>query len=170
MARTCAAPGAQDEPGQERPTAWWIDGWLYAMPPANVWLGVTVEDQRRADERIPRLLEIPARVRFLSCEPLLENVDLLTPTFNGADSFGALAGLHWIIVGGESGTRARPFDVRWARSIMEQCARADVACFVKQMGAAPVEGGAELLFADPKGGDPDGWPDELRVREIPVPQ
>ena len=137
--------------------------------PANVWMGVSVENQRWTS-RIQDLRSVPAKVRFLSCEPLLENVDLLTPTFNGADSFGALAGLHWIIVGGESGTRARPFDVRWARSIMEQCARADVACFVKQMGAAPVEGGAELLFADPKGGDPDGWPDELRVREIPVPQ
>src|SRR5690606_8855505 len=79
-------------------------GW----PLPNVWLGVSVEDQQRADERIPLLLSTPAAVRFLSMEPLLGPVDLAYAAFNGADSLGSLEGLHWVIVGGESGPGARP--------------------------------------------------------------
>lgn len=126
--------------------------------PANVWLGTSVEDQRRADERIPRLLEVPARVRFLSAEPLLGPVDLSTYfAVEWMDSLGApgtdenggyghemfatlsgrvgpAGGLHWVIVGGESGPGARPMHPQWARDIRDQCAAADVPFFFKQWG------------------------------------
>lgn len=107
---------------------------------ANVWLGVSVEDQAAADERIPLLLDTPAAVRFLSCEPLLGPLSFVVP-FAGA-KVDALAGarpgipgLDWVIAGGESGPDARPCDVDWIRSIVEQCRAADVPVFVKQLGA-----------------------------------
>jgi protein gp37 len=129
----------------------------------NVWLGVSVEDQARADERIPLLLQTPAAVRFLSCEPLLGDVQLrktfndgawwdwLTGQFynlpvNGVDGFpdfkaktsdDRLQKIKWVIVGGESGPNARPCNVAWVRSIVRQCKAAGVACFVKQLGASP---------------------------------
>lgn len=97
--------------------------WLAGEPPANVWLGTTVEDQRRADERIPHLRAIPARTRFLSCEPLLGRVRL-----------DQLEGIHWIITGGESGPGARPMHPEWARSLLVQARRARVAFHHKQNG------------------------------------
>src|SRR5581483_9248444 len=95
-------------------------------------------DQRRAQERIPHLLRVPARVRFLSMEPLLEAVDL-RPYFTawavrGDERMEPARRPNWIIVGGESGSRARPFNLAWARSIVQQCADAGVPAFVKQMG------------------------------------
>ncbi len=107
----------------------WLDRADLA-PPANIWIGTSVEDQTRADERIPLLLEIPARVRFLSCEPLLGLVDLAQACGGAAVS----ARLDWAIVGGESGPGARLFYVEHARSLVAQCKAAGVACFVKQMG------------------------------------
>lgn len=154
--------------------------WLRHSAPANVWLGTTVEDQRRADERIPALLSIPARVRFLSMEPLLEPVDLAFAAFNGADSFGSMPGIDWIIVGGESGPGARPCNVEWIRDITRQCKSAAVPVFTKQLGARPVQHveawGAfdgcgderHVRLRDPKGGDPSEWPQDLRVREFPA--
>jgi protein gp37 len=91
-------------------------------PLANVWVGVSVEDQRRAHERIPLLLEAPAALRFLSCEPLLGPLDL-TPWLDGLD---------WVIVGAESGPSARPMDDDWVRQIRDDCQRAGVAFFFKQ--------------------------------------
>lgn len=85
-----------------------MTGW-----PANVWIGTTVEDQQRADERLPLLRSIPAPVRFLSCEPLLGPLDL------------DLTGISWVIVGGESGPGARPMDPEWVRTLREQCVSAD---------------------------------------------
>ena len=125
--------------------------WLDGNPPANVWVGTTAEDQRRADERIPALLAIPARLRFLSCEPLLGSVRL------DLDKIG------WVIVGGESGARSRPLDLEWARGIVLQCVVSDVACFVKQMGDNPI-GGAFNAY---HGADPNEWPNDLRVQEFP---
>ena len=90
--------------------------------PPNVWLGVTVEDQEAAESRIPLLRAVSASTRFLSCEPLLEPVSL------------ALNGIHWVIVGGEkAGQHARPMSPDWARDIRDQCERAGVAFFMKQM-------------------------------------
>jgi len=94
------------------------------VPPDNVWLGVSAEDQVRADERIPELLATPAAVRFVSAEPLLGPIDTQ-----------GLTGLDWIIVGGESGPDARPMHPDWARSIRDQCAAAGVPFFFKQWGA-----------------------------------
>lgn len=291
----------------------WGDEWGYATHDdvpvgpwlSNVWLGTTVEDQRRADERIPHLLATPAAVRFLSCEPLLGPVDLRgwgdaapaapDESLSGAswssysweewvppslrkliedfwsESYGrgpaawlrdhavqrvpesgarvvlAAGGhgwlktekmatdgvrgryvhlwnnigrvvtdageihpasgghgsgwlsrwydkgdyrprLHWVIVGGESGPGARPLDLAWARSIAAQCRDARVPCFVKQMGARPIEAGdptgrfrtspatgereyeiaaTRLVLRDRKGGDIAEWPEDLRVREFP---
>ena len=110
-------------------------------PLPNVWLGVSVEDQQRADDRIPLLLATPAAVRFVSAEPLLGPLEL-HPAWLSSDAPCAVCSeiecshvpLHWIIVGGESGPGARPCEVGWLRSIVAQCTAAGVPCFVKQMG------------------------------------
>jgi protein gp37 len=124
----------------------------FQWPLPNVWLGTSVENQAAADERIPHLLRCPAAVRFLSCEPLLEPVQLpawLKPAydngkFRGWDVPGVALRVHggsedhfidWVIVGGESGPGARPCEVDWVRSIVRQCGAAGVPCFVKQLGA-----------------------------------
>lgn len=129
------------------------------QPPPNIWLGVSVEDQARADERVPDLLATPAAVRFISAEPLLGPVDLTALTLrtctNKFDAFqgmtwatqpGQYGGkriysggsrygkLDWIIVGGESGISARPMHPDWARSLRDQCKRAGVAFHFKQWG------------------------------------
>lgn len=96
--------------------------WLRDGLPANIWLGSSVEDQKRAEERIHHLLDVPAQVRFISAEPLLEAVDF-TPW---------LPNLHWVIVGGESGHHFRPMHTAWALDIRNQCAAHDVAFFFKQ--------------------------------------
>lgn len=149
-------------------------GW----PLPNVWLGVSCEDQRAADERIPELLATPAAVRFVSAEPLLGPIDLRKWTLaeHGRRHIGALPGLSWVIIGGESGPNARPCDVAWIRSIVDQCRESDVACFVKQLGSnAYADDWHGDLFVptrpirtnDRKGGDPSEWPVDLRVREFP---
>jgi protein gp37 len=132
-------------------------GW----PLPNVWLGVSAEDQKRADERIPDLLATPAAVRFVSAEPLLGPIDfthipLPSPPEDEGRYGSALDGhevagmvgnciawippLDWIIVGGESGPGARPMHPDWARSIREQCAKSGVAFHFKQWGNwAPID-------------------------------
>ena len=149
-------------------------------------LGVSVEDQATAEKRIPWLLDSPAAVRFVSYEPALGPVDFTNldvmqhwdlpyhkhaPTirldalrghWKGPDDI--ITGLDWVIVGGESGPGARPFGIAWARSVVEQCREAGVACFVKQLGAHPYP---SATLRDPKGGDPSEWPEDLRVREWP---
>lgn len=128
--------------------------WLQGMPPSNVWIGTTAEDQERADERIPHLLSIPARVRFLSCEPLLGpvNLDLGAPRYRTAESYHAE--IHWVICGGESGPGARPMHMDWALSLRDQCRSAGAAFFMKQMG------GLRKPFAE--------IPAELNVRQFPA--
>jgi protein gp37 len=144
------------------------------FPLPNVWLGVSVEDQKRADERIPDLLATPAAMRFLSCEPLLGPVDLLAyfdptgaccggepeyrcencpsdapwrysiPSDDGQWAFDPT--IDWVIVGGESGPRARPMHPDWARELRDQCAAAGVPFFFKQWGEfAPGEIAGEFL-------------------------
>lgn len=108
--------------------------WMRGAWPANVWLGISVVDQKEADRDIPKLIDLPAPIRFLSCEPLIEPVDLTYPCFNGADSFGSLPGLHWVIVGGESGAQARAMDPLWARTLRDQCGAAGIPFFFKQWG------------------------------------
>jgi protein gp37 len=93
----------------------WDNGW------PHVWLGTTTENQTEADRRIPHLRSVPAVVRFLSCEPLLEPIQ------------PDLAGIDWLICGGESGPGARYMEPAWARSLRDQCEGAGVAFFMKQM-------------------------------------
>lgn len=143
--------------------------WMAGNAPSNVWFGVSVEDQPRADERIPILLSIPAAIRWLSVEPLLGPVRLAYPTFNGTDSFGSLEGLHWVVVGGESGPGARDCDVAWISSIIWECRANAVPVFVKQLGSRPImePGPISLETEHPKGGDPSEWPSSLHVRQYP---
>jgi len=127
--------------------------WLgqFKTPSPNVWLGVSVENQDAAEKRIPHLLNTPAAVRFLSCEPLLGEVNLRhIQTDNGAiDSLQPTKAkateprIHWVIVGGESGNQHRPMSLDWARSIRNQCSRTPF--FFKQVGGrTPKSGGREL--------------------------
>ncbi len=134
-------------------------GWNNTLP--NVWLGCSCENQEAADKRIPHLLKCPAAVRFLSCEPLLGPIDL-KPAFirNFHDEISAgypglelpehlqchLGRLGWVIVGGESGARARPMHPDWARSVRDQCVAAGVPFFFKQWGAwYPIDGISEFM-------------------------
>ncbi len=109
-------------------------------PLPNVWLGVSVEDQKWANIRIPALLETPAAVRWLSCEPLLGPIDLTEVAIGvryANRGFNALAGdpaIQWVVVGGESGPGARPMSPVWARSLRDQCVAAQVPYFFKQWG------------------------------------
>jgi protein gp37 len=103
-------------------------------PLQNLWLGVTAEDQKRADERIPILLQIPAVKRFLSIEPMLGAIDLLKeyPVGKGSVTYGAL--LDWIICGGETGPGARPIHPDWVRSLRDQCIETNTPFFFKSWG------------------------------------
>ena len=130
-----------------------LDARFFAWPLPNVWLGTSVEDQKRADERIPHLLATPAAVRFLSVEPLLGPVEIYGPhanwATNPANTDEEATVVDWVIVGGESGPGARPMDPDWARSIRDQCQAAGVHFFMKQMAKkAPI-------------------PNDLMIREYP---
>jgi len=160
-----------------------MENWLQVWPGAsiaNIWLGVSVEDQKTADERIPFLLESPAAIRFVSYEPALDPVDFtewLRPTF-GPNCVQGPSNLNWIIVGGESGADARVFHLEWALSTIMQCHAAGVACFVKQLGRHPyvtrthkITGNpctAPFSTSDLKGGNPAEWPSDLIVRQFPI--
>lgn len=154
-------------------TQWW--------PLKNVWLGVSVEDQKTADERIPILLQTPAAVRWLSMEPLLGPVDLTRIRFrnekgsmeewdaldahpmpNSIDPGSPITGeddpvIDWVVVGGESGPGARPMHPDWPRSIRDQCTAAGVPFFFKQ--------GSQANW--PKFKNFEALPKEFRIREFP---
>lgn len=152
------------------------------FPLPNVLLGVSVETQAAANERIELLLQTPAALRFLSCEPLLEEVDLTTVrcldeamtqpgvkfypaqplgTFNALD-----AGISWIIAGGESGYNARRCSVDWIRALVRQCQVTGVPVFVKQLGTQWAKASG-TMDTHSKGGDPSVWSEDLRVRQFP---
>lgn len=137
----------------------WLGEWLFShRPPANVWIGTTVEDQKRAYDRIVQLLEIPAEVRFLSCEPMLGPVDLSAFMGRSVSIDDQVAvhnfGIHWVIAGGESGPKARPMYPDWALALRDQCQAASVPFFMKQMG------GPRKPFTP--------IPDDLFIREFPT--
>jgi len=140
--------------------------WL-AEPRPNVWLGVTAENQRRAEERIPLLLRIPAVVHWVSAEPLLGPLDLRSwsarPT-SVTDSPPSPVGISWLIVGGESGAGARRMDPEWARDILRQCRTAGIAYHFKQKGEILAR---ELKCKDKAGKDSAEWPEDLRIQEFP---
>lgn len=178
-----------------RAFAVWLHQWVeLGQPPANVWVGASVENQEWADKRIPELLKIPARVRFLSAEPLLSAVDLRTvaqsTVYNLKPVASCLDEIDWVIVGGESGRGARPCNVEDVRSVVAQCQAAGVPVFVKQLGARaftfsepigvrhhksqnmelPPRWEYHLHLKHKKGGDMAEWPEDLQVREMPAPQ
>lgn len=156
----------------------------FAWPLPNVWCGTSCEDQRAAYERIPHLLKTPSAVRFLSVEPLLGPVSL-RPYIGGSDTAeGDLepsdahcvvcgcvweedGTVHecppgfirpdWVIVGSESGPKARPMNLEWARRVVDDCAAAGVSCFVKQIANDHAR----------KGGNPEHWPAGRWPREFP---
>jgi protein gp37 len=133
----------------------------------NVWVGMTVVTQDEIDRDIGKLREIPAAVRWLSIEPQLEPIRIPD-------------GVQWVVTGGESGSKARPYDISWARSIIEQCRIVGAAPFVKQLGANAIEY-SELMHQhinwtmivciggvnDRACADPKNWPPEVRVQEFP---
>lgn len=130
---------------------WRPHGGAGCTPRPNIWLGTSVENQDAADSRIRHLLNTPAAVRFLSLEPLLGPL----PGLN-------LEGIHWVIVGGESGPGARPMHPEWARDIREQCVAAGVPFFFKQWGGVNKKRAGRLLDGrewnemPPNGGDQKG--------------
>jgi protein gp37 len=130
--------------------------------PPNAALGISVCNQKEADRDMPKAREVKRALRplylFASFEPLLGLIDFKTVLFNGFDQ---------AIVGGESGRLAREFDLTWGRTVVSQARGAGVAPFVKQLGARPVLDGVPLQLNDPKGGDPEEWPSDLRIREFP---
>lgn len=130
-------------------------------PLPNVWLGVSVEDRKYGLPRVDILRTIPATVRFLSIEPLLEDLGPLD-----------LSGIHWVIIGGESGPGARPFDIDWAEQIVIQCKEQGVPVFLKQLGAAPVRSFGDMpikiRLKSKKGSDEAEWPSHLRgLKQFP---
>lgn len=129
-------------------------------PPNNVWYGTSVENQEQADRRIPLLLQVPARLRFLSCEPLVGPVDLRPWLTEGR-------GVHWVIVGGESGQGARAMDLEWAVDILSDCKSTGTACFIKQLGSKPIYNMGYVKVRDHKGGNIAEWPKTLQVRQFP---
>lgn len=144
-------------------------------PTPNMWMGVSVENQKAAAERIPVLLKVPAAIRFLSVEPMLEPINL-----DFGDKAESGVELKWVICGGESGPGARPFNIEWARHLKAQCEAAGVAFFLKQIGSKPFwerdlvgvmsPRGYKGMFPTKsrKGGDMAEWPEDLRVREFPT--
>lgn len=122
--------------------------WHERFPP-NVWMGISVVTSLEVARDVPKLQAISAYVRFLSMEPLLEDVPMN----------GRLDGIHWVIVGGESGRRARPMREEWAKAIQIDCVKAGIPFFFKQGSAANW----------PAYKDRNSFPETLRVREWPIP-
>lgn len=127
----------------------------FMKPWPNLWLGATVVNQEEADRDIPKLLAVPAAVRFLSCEPLLGPIDL--EKIGVADDVRNIYPLNWLICGGESGPKARPMEFSWALDIRYQCRAAGVPFFMKQ--------GSQANWPNWK--DMTKWPEPLQCREYP---
>ncbi len=128
--------------------------------PDHVWAGTSVENQYWADRRIPVLTQVPAAVRFLSVEPLLKSVDLKR----------FLGDIQWVIVGGESGHKARPMKPEWARHVRDDCAEADVPFFFKQWGGRTSKAGGRKLDGRAWDGMPydETTPSSQRMKETAV--
>jgi protein gp37 len=157
------------------------DWFVLRKPPANLWIGTTVENQHYADERLPHLLRIPATVRFLSCEPLLGPVNIFHDggTLDRLDAEGALDDIpfdrsnpfriHQIITGGEQGGKSRPMHLDWVRSLRDQAEFAGICFFFKQWGDyLPVgQQTPEPLAKDTYKGH--AWPDGSKSLRVTTP-
>lgn len=144
-------------------------GTVYDLLPAdwgdgypNVRFGITVVNQKEADRDIPKMFEIPARSYWISAEPQLGPIYYM-PWWLGRTA------IDQIVTGGESGSGARPYDIKWARSTIKQCRDSGIAAFVKQLGSKPVapDGGQIQAIKEYKGGNLQEWPEDLRVQEFP---
>jgi protein gp37 len=100
-----------------------LNGWLNGVAPSNIWIGATTENQPTADGRIPELLKIPAKIRFISAEPMLEEINI--------EQFLGAGKIDWVICGGETGPNARPTNPDWVRSLRDQAEAANVPFFFK---------------------------------------
>lgn len=162
----------------ERATGRLAGAWLADCK--HVWVGTSVEDQVNADKRIPELLQVPAAIRFLSCEPLLGPIDLRHIHYEDLLEIDALTGdcgvfrplqqridakVHWVIVGGESGPGARQMKIGWARNLIAQCWETYTPVFMKQVGSVAAK---TLGYKDKKGGNIDEWLSTLQVRQFPL--
>lgn len=158
-------------------------------PLHNVWMGTSIEDQKRSDERLTALVMCPATIRFLSVEPMLGPVELgLAGKVDGnvARVYGASSSvlrfsrvhqtINWVICGGESGGKARGFNIAWARALRDECAAFGVPFFLKQLGAKPLisrlglDGEPlqeRLVLESGKGDKMHEWPEDLRLRQWP---
>lgn len=141
--------------------------------PKNIWLGTSAEDQKRLDDHLPWLNRTLAQVRFLSLEPLLGPIQMFD--VDGAAARGMAEDnehvllwpvdmVDWVIIGGESGHAARPLKIKWVEDILRQCKGDNIPAFVKQLGTHWAK---RTGAAHSKGGDPDGWPEQFRVRMFP---
>lgn len=171
----------------EDATAKWHHCWeIEQWPLPNLHLGVTVENQAAANERIPLLLQTPAAKRFLSVEPMLEGIHLNWLEIN-RNTFGepeyildclgqkyghpgqwqaeAPAKIDQVIIGGESGKNARPFQIEWAESIIAQCREAGVKVFMKQIGSNAFYQGRPFNTRSRAGTDLTEWPESIRIQE-----
>jgi protein gp37 len=123
---------------------------------SNVWLGTSVENQDYANARLPHLAQVPARVRFLSIEPMLDAINL--------SATGSLASIYWVIVGGESGPKARPMEPEWVDQLKTECAQAEIPFFFKQTGTLLAR---QLRLKHPRGEEPSEWPARWQVQQFP---
>lgn len=133
--------------------------------PENVWIGTSIESQQQAHDRLPHLAQIPARVKFVSAEPLIGPLTLglngIAPKSWGFGYVPVGELIDWVIVGGESGAGARPMDEQWARELKKECREAGVAFFMKQFGSASALGwGKRDVLED--------FPEDLRIQEWPT--
>ena len=119
-------------------------------------VAMTTVTSKKTEVRAHQLLEVPARFRGISAEPLWSDITL------------PAKGIDWVIVGGQSGPGSKPFDVAWIESIKAQCQQSRAAFFVKQLGAKPVAAGKPIHLKDEHGGDWNEWPREFRIREMPA--
>jgi protein gp37 len=132
--------------------------WMSGEWPSNAWAGISVVNQNEVDRDIPKLERLPAPVRFLSVEPLISDVLL--------DDH--LLHLHWVIIGGESGSQARSMVLGWAKDIVRECAKWNVAVFMKQLGKIPINReGVKHPISDSHGANIEEFPAILRVRQFP---
>jgi protein gp37 len=141
--------------------------WLNGEWPSHAWLGATVVNQLEADRDIPKLIRIPAKIRFLSIEPMLGPIDLNSVPIPADDGIAGWT-VDWVICGGESGTGARPMHPQWARSLRDQCVSAGVKFHFKQWGewapraGALTGGGTDFSKLDPSC---EKWPNTIRLGE-----
>lgn len=158
---------------EENPTQWKFkihgDRLNVKIPLPNVWLGVSIENHQAATDRIPHLINTPAAIHFLSCEPLIGPVYLhnFYESVPGDCWSTWIDYLDWVIVGGESGSGARPCDLQWIRGLVKECEYSETAVFVKQLGSMPIDNGNKLKLKNRKGGKIYEFPDDLKIREFP---